>query len=144
MGPGQMPKNVTKRSPHARLRGPVIRSGSGLRADETIRILGSLLVIAGWFAVLNASTTIGGALSLVGDCLALPWATRVRAWDVVIMIVILHLVTIQKLAQGGFTGMGASMRYYINRSNKTTMKKVYTIKYIGRSPQELRRNLLQG
>ena len=80
-----------------------IRSGSGLRADETIRILGSSLVIAGWFVVLNASTTIGGALSLVGDCLALPWAARVRAWDVVIMIVILHLVTIQKLAQGGFT-----------------------------------------
>ena len=83
------------------------RSESGLRADEAIRILGSTLVIVGWFVVLNVSATIGGALSLVGDCLALPFFARTRAWDVVVMIVVLHVVTVHKLAQGGLSGLGA-------------------------------------
>ncbi len=78
-----------------------------LRPDEIIRILGSLLVIVGWWVVMNASVSIGGFLSLVGDCLAVPFFARTRAWDVVVMIIILHSVTIQKLAQGGFTWPGA-------------------------------------
>ena len=77
-----------------------------LRADETIRILGSLLVIAGWFVIMSQYVSIGGFVTLVGDCLALPWLVRTRAWDVVVMIIILHSVTIQKLAQGGFTWLG--------------------------------------
>jgi len=77
-----------------------------MKSDEAIRVLGSLLVIVGWFVVMNVSVSIGGLLSLIGDCLAIPFFARTRAWDVVIMIVILHTVTIQKLAQGGFTGVG--------------------------------------
>ena len=77
-----------------------------MRSDEAIRVLGSLLVIVGWIVVMNISVSIGGLLSLIGDGLALPFFARTRAWDVVIMIVILHTVTIQKLAQGGFTGVG--------------------------------------
>ena len=76
---------------------------TSLRGDEALRILGSALVVLGWFVVMNASVSIGGFLSLVGDCLALPWAARVRAWDVVVMIIILHIVTIAKLSQGLFT-----------------------------------------
>ena len=78
-----------------------------MRSDEAIRILGSLLVIVGWFMVMSSYIYIGGLLSLIGDCLAVPFFARTRAWDVVVMIIILHTVTIQKLAQGGFTGLGA-------------------------------------
>ena len=79
------------------------RYGSGLKTDETFRILGSALVVLGWFVVLNVSSTIGGAMSALGDCLAVPYFIRTRAWDVVIMIGILHVVTVHKLAQGLFT-----------------------------------------
>ena len=69
-----------------------------LRPDEIIRILGSLLVIVGWFVVMNTSVSIGGFLTFVGDLLGIPWAMRAKAWDVVIMVIILHIVTIHKLA----------------------------------------------
>ena len=74
-----------------------------MRPDVVMRILGSALVILGWAVVLNVSATIGGAMSAFGDSLAIPFFVRTKAWDVVIMICVLHIVTIHKLAQGLFT-----------------------------------------
>ena len=68
-----------------------------------MRILGSALVILGWAVVLNVSATIGGAMSAFGDSLAIPFFVRTKAWDVVVMICVLHIVTVHKLAQGLFT-----------------------------------------
>ena len=73
------------------------------KIDVPLRILGSVLVIVGWFVIVHIDVTIGAALSLFGDCLALPYFMRTRAWDVVVMIVFLHSVTVHKLAQGLFT-----------------------------------------
>ena len=74
-----------------------------MKCDVVLRIAGSVLVVLGWFVVLNMSATIGGAMSALGDCLAIPFFIRTKAWDVVIMICVLHIVTVHKLAQGLFT-----------------------------------------
>ena len=74
-----------------------------MKIDETLRIVGSMLVIFGWAVVLNVSASIGGAMSALGDSLAIPFFVRTKAWDVVIMICVLHIVTVHKLAQGMLT-----------------------------------------
>lgn len=74
-----------------------------LRRDEVARILGSTLVVTGWFVVLYVNVYIGGALSVLGDALAIPYFMRTKAWDVIAMFALLHSVTIHKLAQGLFT-----------------------------------------
>ena len=74
-----------------------------MKYDVPLRVLGSTLVILGWFVVLNLSVTIGGTMSALGDCLAIPFFVRTKAWDVVVMICVLHIVTMHKLAQGLFT-----------------------------------------
>ena len=73
------------------------------KIDVVLRIAGSMLVILGWAVVLNVSASIGGAMSAFGDSLAIPFFVRTKAWDVVIMICVLHIVTVHKLAQGLFT-----------------------------------------
>ena len=74
-----------------------------LRSDEVARILGSALVVLGWFVVLHVNVSIGGAISVLGDLLAVPYFVRAKAWDVIAMFALLHSVTIHKLAQGLFT-----------------------------------------
>ena len=74
-----------------------------MKYDVPLRVLGSTLVILGWFVVLNLSVTMGGTMSALGDCLAIPFFVRTKAWDVVIMICVLHIVTMHKLSQGLFT-----------------------------------------
>ena len=74
-----------------------------MKYDVPLRVFGSTLVILGWFVVLNLSVTIGGTMSALGDCLAIPFFVRTKAWDVVVMICVLHIVTMHKLAQGLFT-----------------------------------------
>lgn len=59
-------------------------------------------MVLGWVIVLNVDATIGGVTSAVGDVLAVPYFVRVKAWDVVIMIALLHTVTVHKVAQGLF------------------------------------------
>ena len=78
-----------------------------LKGDESLRILGSLLIVVGWFVVLNTSVTIGSLISLTGDCLAIPYFVRTKAWDVVAMIGLLHSVTVHKVAQALFTWAGS-------------------------------------
>ena len=76
------------------------------RIDVPLRILGSILVIVGWFVMIHIDVTGGAGLSLLGDVIAVPYFIRTRAWDVVVMIVFLHSVTVHKLAQGLFTSSG--------------------------------------
>ena len=73
------------------------------KIDVPQRILGSTLVIVGWYMLIHTHTPVGMGLSLVGDTIAIPYFLRTRAWDVVVMICVLHVGTAHKLAQGLFT-----------------------------------------
>lgn len=70
------------------------------RPDEFFRVIGSFLVVVGWFVVLNVDALAGGAMSAIGDLLAVPYFVRTRAWDVVLMFCVLHSVTVHKVVQG--------------------------------------------
>ena len=66
--------------------------------DVPLRVLGSLCVVIGWFLTLHVSVTIGAIVMTSGDLLAVPWFIKSKAWDAVIMISFLSVVTIHKLA----------------------------------------------
>ena len=70
-----------------------------MRYDVAARILGSALVVIGWFLTLHISVTIGAIMMTSGDLLAVPWFIKSKAWDAVIMISFLSAVTIHKLIQ---------------------------------------------
>ena len=70
-----------------------------MKLDETGRIAGSFLVIAGYFIVLNVDVTSGVITNLTADALSMPFFIRTKTWDVVIMISFLAIVSISKLLQ---------------------------------------------
>ena len=75
-----------------------------MKYDVPLRVLGSALVVFGYFVIVHIDVTVGVALSLTGDTLALPFFIRTKAWDVVGMISVLSFVSISKLisSQTGF------------------------------------------
>ena len=72
-----------------------------MKLDETGRIVGSVLVIAGYFVVLNVNVTAGVITNLTADALSLPFFIRTKTWDVVVMISFLAIASISKLTQMG-------------------------------------------
>ena len=76
------------------------------KIDVPLRVLGSILVIVGWWTINHTHTTEGVLLTLLGDLSQTPWLVRTKAWDVVAMLALLHIVTVHKLAQGLFTSAG--------------------------------------
>ena len=68
-----------------------------MKLDVTGRILGSALVIVGYFVVLNVDVTVGVITNLIGDSISLPFFIRTKAWDVVVMISFLAIVSVSKL-----------------------------------------------
>ena len=67
------------------------------KIDVPLRIIGSALVVFAYYVIVYIDVTVGVSLSLTGDCLALPFFIRTRAWDVVVMIGVLSAVSISKL-----------------------------------------------
>ena len=69
-----------------------------MKLDVTGRIVGSVLVIIGYFIVLNVNVTAGVITNLIGDSISLPFFIRTKAWDVVMMISFLAIVSLSKLS----------------------------------------------
>ena len=69
-----------------------------MKHDVPLRVLGSALVVFAYFYIVYIGVTVGVALSLTGDLLALPFFIRTHAWDVVGMISVLSFVSISKLS----------------------------------------------
>ena len=68
-----------------------------MKLDVMGRILGSALVIMGYFIVLNVNVTAGVTINLVGDTISMPFFIRTKAWDVVAMISFMTFVSVSKL-----------------------------------------------
>ena len=69
-----------------------------VKLDVILRIVGSVLVVVSYIALVHIDTVLGVRLQLLGDGLAVPFFIRVKAWDVVAMIGVLSFVSISKLA----------------------------------------------
>ena len=69
-----------------------------VKLDVILRIVGSVLAVASYIALVHIDTVLGVRLQLLGNGLAVPFFIRVKAWDVVAMIGVLSFVSISKLA----------------------------------------------
>ena len=52
----------------------------------TGRIIGSFLIVTAYFIILHVSATIGATMHLIADAISIPYFTRTKAYDVVIML----------------------------------------------------------
>ena len=75
-----------------------------LRTDVVARVLGSVLVIVGYFIILHVDVLAGVVTNLVADLLSVPFFIRTKAWDVVVMISFLSAVSLSKIVSICFSG----------------------------------------
>ena len=68
-----------------------------MKIDVAARILGSTLVVVGYFVTLHLNITLGAVMMTSGDLLAVPFFIREKSWDVVIMISFMTAVTVSKV-----------------------------------------------
>ena len=61
------------------------------------RIIGSFLIVTAYFIVLHVSATIGALMHLIANVISLPFIIRTKAYDVVIMLSFLMVISFAKL-----------------------------------------------
>ena len=59
----------------------------------SLRVMGSVLVILSYFVILHVSPSIGALGTLLGDLVSLPFFIVTKAWDVVIMLCVLIVIS---------------------------------------------------
>jgi hypothetical protein len=64
-----------------------------------LRYLGSILVLIGYFFLLNVDILTGVSLRIVANCLSLPWAIKYKIWDFVILLVFFLVLEIAKFIE---------------------------------------------
>ena len=68
-----------------------------MRADEGMRIIGSITVIVAYFVIIHVSAQIGVMLNLVADTITVPYFVRTKSWDVVVMMIFLLSISMSKI-----------------------------------------------
>ena len=67
-----------------------------MRIDDSLRVLGSVLVIVAHFVTIHVSLMTGIVLHLIADTISVPYFIRTKAWDVVIMLSFLTVISLGK------------------------------------------------
>ena len=70
-----------------------------VKIDSLGRILGSFLIVTAYFTVLHISATLGAMMHLFANVISLPFFIRTKAYDVVIMLTFLSVISFTKLIQ---------------------------------------------
>ena len=68
-----------------------------MQIDTYGRIIGSFLIVTAYFIVLHVNAVIGAGLHLLADVISLPFFIRTKAYDVVIMLKFLSVISCTKL-----------------------------------------------
>ena len=63
----------------------------------SLRITGSVLVVLSYFIILHVSPTVGVIGNIIGDSITLPYFIQVRAWDVIMMVAVMNIISLSKL-----------------------------------------------
>ena len=63
----------------------------------SLRITGSVLVVLSYFIILHVSPTLGVIGNIIGDSITLPYFIQVRAWDVIMMVAVMNIISLSKL-----------------------------------------------
>jgi len=62
-----------------------------------MRILGSVLVVIGYWTLLHVHTQAGVWMHLTGDVLSLPFFAKAKCYDVIILVILLSSTSVSKL-----------------------------------------------
>ena len=68
-----------------------------MQIDTLGRIIGSFLIVTAYFIVLHISATLGALMHLIANVISLPFFIRTKAYDVVIMLSFLSVISCTKL-----------------------------------------------
>jgi Na+/H+ antiporter NhaD/arsenite permease-like protein len=68
-----------------------------MKIDSLGRILGSFLIVTAYFIVLHISATLGALMHLIANIISVPFFIRTKAWDVVIMLSFLMVISLTKV-----------------------------------------------
>ena len=68
-----------------------------VKIDSLGRILGSFLIVTAYFIVLHISATLGAMMHLFANVISLPFFIRTKAYDVVIMLSFLMVISLTKV-----------------------------------------------
>tara|TARA_B100000287_G_scaffold431041_1_gene487518 strand:+ start:814 stop:1029 length:216 start_codon:yes stop_codon:yes gene_type:complete len=63
----------------------------------TGRIIGSFLIVTAYFIVLHVSAMVGAFMHLFANVISLPFFIKTKAYDVVIMLSFLMVISLTKL-----------------------------------------------
>ena len=70
-----------------------------MQVDTLARVFGSFLIVTAYYVVLHVNAVIGAGMHLLADVISLPFFIRTRAYDVVIMLSFLSVISFTKLIQ---------------------------------------------
>ncbi len=68
-----------------------------MKALTTMRIVGSVMVIAAYFVVLHVNLTFGVIMNTIADIMSIPYFIKTKSWDIVIMLGFLLAISFSKL-----------------------------------------------
>tara|TARA_B100000035_G_scaffold241493_1_gene209910 strand:+ start:280 stop:492 length:213 start_codon:yes stop_codon:yes gene_type:complete len=63
----------------------------------TMRIVGSIGVIAAYFIILHVNLLWGVIINFIADLISIPFFIKTKAWDVVLMLSFLLAISMSKL-----------------------------------------------
>lgn len=66
---------------------------------NVLRILGSILLITGYFVLLYVDVKAGCVVRLIGNIAMLPFAIKIKTWDVVVLEVFFSVIDISKIIE---------------------------------------------
>ena len=70
---------------------------------NTLRIIGSILLIIGYFVMLNVNVFWGVVFRLIANTLSLPWAIKNKLWDFVTLLGFFMMIELHKFIQMVFS-----------------------------------------
>jgi len=68
-----------------------------VQIDTLARVFGSFLIVTAYYVVLHINAVIGAGMHLLADVISLPFFIRTKAYDVVIMLSFLSVISFTKL-----------------------------------------------
>tara|TARA_B100000085_G_scaffold237146_1_gene226047 strand:- start:1060 stop:1272 length:213 start_codon:yes stop_codon:yes gene_type:complete len=68
-----------------------------MRVYTTMRIMGSIGVIAAYFTILHINVLAGVIINFIADLISIPYFAKTKAWDVVLMLSFLLAISLSKL-----------------------------------------------
>jgi hypothetical protein len=68
-----------------------------MKTLTTMRVVGSIMVIAAYFVVLHVNMTAGVIMNSIADTISIPYFVKTKSWDIVIMLGFLLAISFSKL-----------------------------------------------